>query len=275
MKRQALPLVHQAACLALAMLVGTLSTATAATNERFDDALVFVMEGSTSLTASGLPATAPASDPVNGPSLVTTRFDLVQTFWTEEIGMSQSEIDEFTQEMQAFIASEWGLTVLDFDPVSGLATVLGTNGTPVGIGLVQYVKPEMNYRPYWVQGIASARLRRAITYDIGFIISLLTDTQAGGEQTGVDLPAGTAIAYGRYLLRGILGRDEDLRITFFSTRPILPTTTHLECELRSEAFGDGQALLPNPAILAEELDPATFETRFTTRNMLTFPRRLE
>ena len=155
-----------------------------------------------------------------------------------------------------------------------MAPVLGATGDPVGVAVRQYVKPEMNYRPYWIQGIPKWRLRRAKTYDIGFIVQLLQNTVAGGNQSGFGLTEGAAIAYGRYIIRGILGR-RPLLITFFSTRPIQPTSTHLECELISDEFGEGQALLVNPAILAELVDPATYETRFQTRNFLGFPRRLD
>ena len=242
-------------------------------NQNFDEALLFVMEGVTTLNQFGLPATAPAGDFLQGPSLVTTRYDLVQDFWTAVVGMSSSEVASFEEEMQAFMFAEWGLTVLGFDAATGVAPVLDSAGLPVAVAFRQYVKPEMNYRPYWIQGIPKRRLKRATVYDIGFVVSLLQDTVANGAQSGLALTAGSAIAYGRYLIRGIRGRNDAL-ITFFSTRPILPTSTHLECELISDEFGEGQALLVNPAILAEEIDPATHATRFLTRNVLTFPRRL-
>ncbi len=105
-------------------------------------------------------------------------------------------------------------------------------------------------------------------------MQLLQNTKAGGKQSGVRLTEGAAIAHGRYIIRGILGR-RPLLLTFFSTPPIQPTSTHLECELISDEFGEGQALLVNPAVLAELVDPATYETRFQTRNFLGFPRRLD
>ena len=241
---------------------------------RFDDVLLFVMEGTTALNQFGLPAAAPPGDLFQGPNLVTTDYDLVQAFWTGEVGMSPSEVADFTAEMQAFMVAEWGLTVGPLDSDEGVAAVLDTDGEFVGVAISQYVKPEMNYRPYWIQGIPQSRLKRATTYDIGYVVQLLQDTVAGGEQNGLELAANSAIAYGRYVLRGILGK-EDILITFFSTRPILPTSTHLECELISDEFGHGQALLVNPAILAEEIDSVTHTTRFLTRNVLTFPRRLD
>ncbi len=172
--------------------------------------------------------------------------------------------------------TQFGIYISAFDHISGVATATNSNGDLLDTVITEFAKESMHYRPYWIQGIPKSRLKKARNLDHGFVLSLTANHTVPEEaaRAGLELIPNDVFAFGRYLLTGIED-SPDILLRWFSTDPIKPFETHLFCEILSHDFGPGQAQQVSPNPVAELLDPTTGETRFFTKNTITFPRRLD